>query len=685
MNYLRITEALIITRCLAFFEENGIDDPFSKSPDLKRISSALTDEDMKLWAKGEAEAERDTFSDLRIERYFSLLKLFKGDNVLRSLLDLCMADLMHPALGALISYHLGSPVCLHAAFLLEGIPDPEERDILTKAEKASVFCHIERTGSPLQYAPVRIDDRLMAYLEGSDEINPCLSPFTDLFVPGGREAISLNPPYIHKSFIDNGYDFFNNGGQLLLLSGRGGRRFIAKHISLKLDMPFLFLNLPDFMREAKKDIAVIRSALVREAGLLKAGICFYGITEDYLKASGSSELTRLGAELLSRMLLEPVLSSNIPLILCTDVPCLFSNNVISMKSMLEELPEELSFDERYALWQGFKDLYSLPADPSQFAMRYHLNASETSRIVSSFLEKDKVEDYDPDTLFSKLTLQQTKKEEDPLGRIVYSKILLDDVKIQPHLREKLDDVITSVRQSHRILDEWNLRKNYPYGRSVSLLLSGPPGTGKTMTANAIAGELKMPLYQVNLSHIVDKYIGETEKNLEKAFSFAEKTNSVLFFDEADALFGKRSEVKDSHDKYANTEISYLLQRIEAYDGIVVLATNIKGNIDPAFLRRIRYVVNFENPDENARLAIWESCITEDIPKEDIDTAYLASQFKDFTGSTIKSVFLNSCAIASGKGEKLGMIHIIHAVKAELEKTTTVAFTNDALGKYAYLA
>ncbi|MCR5774704.1 MAG: ATP-binding protein [Lachnospiraceae bacterium] len=216
-------------------------------------------------------------------------------------------------------------------------------------------------------------------------------------------------------------------------------------------------------------------------------------------------------------------------------------------------------------------------------------------------------------------------------------------------------------------------------------MSGPPGTGKTMTANAIAGELKLPLYHVNLSNIMDKYVGETEKNLEKVFSLAERINAVLFFDEADALFGKRSEVKNSQDKYANSEISYLLQRVEAFDGIVLLATNIKGNIDPAFLRRIRYVVYFENPDEEERKAIWESCITDSVPHEDLDIDYLASQFKEFTGSMIKTVFLNACTLAASADESLSMKHLVRAIRVEHEKTSTVTFSTDVLGKYAYLS
>ena len=205
-----------------------------------------------------------------------------------------------------------------------------------------------------------------------------------------------------------------------------------------------------------------------------------------------------------------------------------------------------------------------------------------------------------------------------------------------------------------------------------------------MTANAIAGELGIPLYHVNLSNLVDKYIGETEKNLERVFSFAEKTNVVLFFDEADSIFGRRGEVKDAQDKYSNNEVSYLLQRIEAYSGIVVMATNIKGNIDPAFMRRIRYVIHFDMPDDDVRRQIWESLITDKVPHEEIDVEYLTIQFKEFTGSIIKTVFLNACSKAAFQEEKLSMKHLIYAIWIELSKSSSVKFSLDTLGKYSYL-
>ncbi|MBO5552026.1 MAG: ATP-binding protein [Lachnospiraceae bacterium] len=688
MKYLDIVSVLIISRCEAYFKGLGIEAPFERFPSLTRFISEAEDGDLRLWAEAENMIEKGGLpgEGSGALRYAKLLELTGYDNVIRSLLDLCIADFSMPELGACISYHLGSPVTLQLACSLEGIPHPYEKDILQKAEKAQSFCYIDKKQYPLRYAGVSIDERVMTYLEGNDDLNPTLAGFTSLFDPGKAR---LQAPFISKQLIDRGFSFLSRGGCVLQLAGRGGRRFIARHIAYKLKKRFLFLNLPDLLHETKNEPDKAISALIREARFLNAGICFYGITGDYLlgaEASRSEEATRRSIEMLSRMLFSPLVKNGFPLILCTDLSRIITDDdKLTGSTMLLELPADPSYDERLSLWKGFKKLHKLSIDPELFAIRYKLNASETAKAVTGFMERGDIPKEEADLIFSKLIIQLTGASDRPVGRIIYADVLLDDVKIKPELRSRLNDMVTGVRESHRILDGCNLRRNYPYGRSVSLLLSGPPGTGKTMTANAIAGELKMPLYQVNLSSIVDKYVGETEKNLEKAFSYAEKTNTVLFFDEADSLFGKRSEVKDSHDKYANNEISYLLQRIEAYDGVVILATNIKGNIDPAFLRRIRYVVNFENPDENERRAIWEACFTDDIPTGEIDLDYLAAQFTDFTGSTIKTVFLNACSIASSGDEPLSMTHIIHSIKNELVKTSTISFTADTLGKYGYLA
>ncbi len=495
------------------------------------------------------------------------------------------------------------------------------------------------------------------------------------------------------------------GEKALQLSGNGGRRFLAKQIAKGLSKPFLFLSISDFFREAGKDrVEELRSALIREAVFDNAGICFYGITEHFLTDGGEdgSRLKR-DLEVLKRIVFKPILKEGIPLILCADTGRALLSSLPAGSFLLIELPHETDYESRRRLWEGFASIHGLSLDAERFAMRYRLNASEISAMILSFMERRPKQAPDGDdkeysegnliqigakeeALFAKLCIQRAEAEDGKnIGRVTYPSLLLDDVKVKPQVRSILNDAVTGIRKSPVVLDTWGLRKNYPYGRSVSVLLSGPPGTGKTMTANAIAGELSLPLYQVNLSSIMDKYIGETEKNLEKAFLFAEKTDAVLFFDEADALFGARSEVHDAKDRYANTEISYLLQRIEAYDGIVVMATNIMANIDPAFLRRIRYVIRYENPDEGLRREIWEGCLTEGLPHEEIDLDYLASQFESFTGSIIKTVFLNACAYAAGRGEVLGMAHLVHSIRQELEKTSAVGFKGDMLGKYVHLA
>ena len=693
MDFLQTAAALVILRCDGYLKKNGVAESLKNYPSLQNIILGITEDDLKLWLTPVVDTTRPgskSKGELQQKRYFTALSMLGVNDVMRTLLDLSITLFTFPEFGAYLTDHFGYSVTLHLAYLLEGIDFPSQQDILTSIEGAKKLLYIAKDASPVQYAELCFDERAMGYLFGDDTLSPLLSDFTVAF-NCQADGKKLHDLFLYENFVSEGTAFFKKGGSILQLSCKGGRRFLSKHIAKSLKKDFLFLSLSDFLRDAgKQRFEELKEALIREACFDASGICFYGITESFLmdgRGRDSSMLSR-DLEVMERILFTPITNAGIPVILCTDTTKPLIQNPAPGQFRLLRLDPTLRYEDRKVLWKGFSKLYSISLDPDSFAMRYHLCASEVSRVISIF--RDSVPNVkkigkDEEALFTRIVTEQFEKENDSgVGRIIYSDLRLEDVKIKPALRAVLDDVVASIQKSGLILDEWGLRKNYPYGRSVSLLMTGPPGTGKTMTANALSGELGLPLYQVNLANVVDKYIGETEKNLEKAFSFAEKTNSVLFFDEADSLFSTRTEVHDSKDRYANNEISYLLQRIEAFDGIVIMATNIKTNIDPAFLRRIRYVIHYENPDEALRKQIWEGCVTDSIPHEDIDFDYLASQFDTFTGSIIKTVFLNACAYAAGRGDKLSMSHLVHSLRQELEKTSTVAFSHDALGKYAYL-
>ena len=218
---------------------------------------------------------------------------------------------------------------------------------------------------------------------------------------------------------------------------------------------------------------------------------------------------------------------------------------------------------------------------------------------------------------------------------------------------QLREICAQVVQRHRVLDEWGFARTQSLGKGVSALFAGPSGTGKTMAAEIIARELGLDLYKIDLSGVVSKYIGETEKNLERIFAAAENANAILFFDEADALFGKRSEVRDSHDRYANIEIAYLLQRMEQYEGVAILATNLRQNMDEAFVRRLQFVVEFPFPDEEQRARIWPLLFPAEAERSpDIDFDMLARQFR-VTGGSIKNIVLGAAFLAASEAEPIG--------------------------------
>jgi SpoVK/Ycf46/Vps4 family AAA+-type ATPase len=248
---------------------------------------------------------------------------------------------------------------------------------------------------------------------------------------------------------------------------------------------------------------------------------------------------------------------------------------------------------------------------------------------------------------------------------------------------QLREMCLHIRYGPLVFEEWGFDRKLARGKGLNVLFAGPPGTGKTMAAEVLATDLGLELYKIDLSGVVSKYIGETEKNLEKIFHEGQTSNAMLFFDEADSLFGKRSEVKDSHDRYANLETSYLLQRMEEYDGIVILATNLRKNLDDAFIRRMHGAIEFPMPEEPDRLEIWRRTFPPEAPlAEDVDFTYFAKRFK-LSGGNIKNIVLEAAFFAADAGTAISMVHLVRAVRREHQKIGKLIHADD-FGPYAYL-
>jgi vesicle-fusing ATPase len=229
----------------------------------------------------------------------------------------------------------------------------------------------------------------------------------------------------------------------------------------------------------------------------------------------------------------------------------------------------------------------------------------------------------------------------------------------------LADIVAHVRRRAKVYDHWGFAAKGARGLGVSALFVGTSGTGKTLAAEIMANELRLDLYRIDLSQVVSKYIGETEKNLRRVFEAAEAAGAVLLFDEADALFGKRSEVKDSHDRYANMEVSYLLQRMESYRGLAILTTNMQQALDTAFKRRLRFVVNFPFPEEVERAEIWRRVFPCDTPLDGVDVRRLARL--NVAGGNIRNIALGAAFLAADEKSAVRMAHLLRAARTECAK------------------
>lgn len=261
--------------------------------------------------------------------------------------------------------------------------------------------------------------------------------------------------------------------------------------------------------------------------------------------------------------------------------------------------------------------------------------------------------------------ETTNAELDELAQRIEPHFDWDDIVVPAGVHQHLREIAAQVEQRHTVYESWGFGAALSRGRGISALFAGPSGTGKTMAAEVLARHLGLALYRIDLASMVSKYIGETEKNIRRLFDAAERRGAILFFDEADALFGKRAEVKDSHDRFANLEINYLLQRMESYWGLAILATNRPTALDRAFLRRLRFVVEFEFPDADTRRRIWQKVFPAQTPLDELDYGRLARL--EVAGGSISNIAVNAAFLAASNGGRVGMAQIIKAARREFAK------------------
>jgi SpoVK/Ycf46/Vps4 family AAA+-type ATPase len=320
---------------------------------------------------------------------------------------------------------------------------------------------------------------------------------------------------------------------------------------------------------------------------------------------------------------------------------------------------------------------SLGADggesPGLLAGQFNLDLAMIKRIITNVLTENDNERSLHERLWESCLIN-TRPQLDKLAKRLDPKATWENIVLSENEIHLLRQIVSQVRNRRKVYDDGGFRRRMNRGLGISALFAGESGTGKTMAAEVIANELQMNLYRIDLSQVVSKYIGETEKNLSRLFDAAEDGGAILFFDEADSLFGKRSEVKDSHDRYANIEINYLLQRMESFNGLAILATNMKSALDPAFMRRLRFIVDFPYPGPTERKNMWLKVFPPETMVEDLDFNRLAKLA--LTGGGIHNTALNAAFLAAAAGTPVTMQLIMDSARTEFRKGDKLIIENN---------
>ena len=539
---------------------------------------------------------------------------------------------------------------------------------------------LEKSDEPSRYWPLAVDEPILAMLTGRTSLLPEMAAALQVL----ESEQTLNdlrwPAADRKQLADLIAHFIERGmdsGNKLILHFHGphgsGKRTLAGALAKEAGIPILRLDLREAAARFENFEPGLRT-LFRQALLHQSAL----FLENFDILLGDDERRMAQRKALRRAIDEFAWL----VFLGTETawtpagfldPHWYTAFEVSAPGIVE----------RRALWDTLAAAHPIRIDPDvdwgELSTKFRVTPGQMKAALETASGFARLRDP-KDAAISSADLHrglyaQSNQKLSLLGRKLKPRYGWSDIILPPNAMAQLHEVCAHMRHRETVYAKWGFDRKLSLGKGLCALFSGQSGVGKTMAVEVIANDLCLEVFKIDLSNVVSKYIGETEKNLSRVFEEAESSNAILFFDEADALFGKRSEVKDAHDRYANIEINYLLQRMEEFEGLVILATNLRKNIDDGFFRRMQFVVDFPFPDASNRYRIWQHHFPAEAPAAGIDFGFLADRF-NLAGGNIKNIVVNAAFLAAQNGCVIRMEHLVHATRREYEKIGRLCTEND---------
>jgi hypothetical protein len=574
----------------------------------------------------------------------------------RNVLLLCAAMELDTRIPALCAHAHDDPKRAYPTFALAlSLFEEPAWDVLSPERPLRHWRLIEINqpgGQPLTSSPLRADERIVNYIKGlnylDDRLTPLLVPF-DAIVNGAHLPPSqAKAAAVAVRHLKHAVQCGRRPLVQLLGPDTLSKQLVAWQVASELDLQ-LYRMPAELLPTPAAELETVARLWQRESMLLPIAL--------YLDAHqvGGPAQPEGQAPPLHRFLAR---SHGVFLLGTREI-----RSGLGPATAAVEVDKPTPAEQEAAWAQVLNGAAS--DSPPLLAAQFNLNLPTIHHVAQvATAESGKSGGISHDQLWGEC-LVSTRPRLDVLAQRLEPKARWDDIVLPKEVTSLLRQIADQVRGRNQVYDGWGFRQRMNRGLGISALFAGPSGTGKTMAAEVIANELRLNLYRIDLSAVVSKYIGETEKNLRQLFDAAEDGGAILFFDEADALFGKRSEVKDSHDRYANIEINYLLQRMEEYRGLAILATNMKSALDPAFHRRLRFIVNLPFPGQEERALIWHKVFPPETPRDGLDYSRLAHF--NLTGGNIHNIALNAAFLAAQAGSPVTMPLLLSAARAEFRK------------------